>query len=211
MVITENLLENIIQQLDGKALVRVPASEAEYLAIADHFPHKIEYHASEIIAMGLATPWHEALVMNIGFIFNRLFGDDNEILILSSNTGIHVPRFEGGYYMPDVVVVKGGLKFKDGSNCIITNPYLIVEVLLPSTIVYDFAEKLVEYKKIPGLAQILFVSQHEMSVMSFIRTDQPNTWLNQDFREPDDLLPLLGAAASLKDVYRKIQFGKAGQ
>jgi len=211
MVITENFLENIIQQLEGKALVRVPASEAEYLSMADHFPHKIEYHASEIIAMGLSTPWHEALVSNLIWLLQNMFVNDNEILILSSNTGIHVPRFEGGYYMPDVVVVKGGLKFKDGSNCIITNPYLIVEVLSPTTTVYDFAEKLVEYKKMPGLEQILFVSQHEMSVMSFIRTDQPNTWLNQDFWGPDDLLPLLGAEASLKDVYRKIQFGKAGQ
>ena len=40
------------------------------------------------------------------------------------------------------MVVQGMPQFRSGSTCIITNPYLLVEILSPSTSKYDKDEKL---------------------------------------------------------------------
>jgi Uma2 family endonuclease len=209
MVTTEPLREHLLHALADRPLVRVPAPVADYLALAEDFPHKIEYHLSEIIVMGLSSPEHEAIVINIGTLLNLLFGNDDDVRIFGSNAGVHLPQFEGGYYLPDLTLVRGPLQVhRDGNRQVITNPALVVEVLSPSTAAYDLAEKLGEYKKLATLQQVLFVHQDQMWAMSFARTDQPNSWLNQDFRQPDELVPLAGAHAPLRDIYKKIKFGQ---
>ena len=49
--------------------------------------------------------------------------------------------------MPDVMVVKGEPIFKPNSTAVITNPYIIIEVLSPATKQFDLSEKLPEYKQ----------------------------------------------------------------
>jgi Uma2 family endonuclease len=209
MVATETLREHLLSQLADRPLVRVPAPLADYLALAADFPHKIEYHLSEIIAMGLSSPDHEAIVINLGTILSLLFGDDDDARVFGSNAGVHLPQFEGGYYLPDLTLVRGPLQVNQlGNRQVITNPALVVEVLSPSTATYDLAEKLGEYKKLESLQQVLLVHQDQMWAMSFARTDEPNTWLNQDFRLPDELVPLAGAYAHLRDIYKKVKFEK---
>lgn len=60
--------------------------------------------------------------------------------------------------MPDVMVIQGEPSFKLRSNCIITNPYLIVEILSPSTKNFDLSEKLPEYKLLNSLQQVIYVN-----------------------------------------------------
>jgi Uma2 family endonuclease len=186
-----------------------PPPVADYLALAEDFPHKIEYHLSQIIVIGLSTPEHEAIVANLIWLLQNLFSNDGDVRVFGSNAGAHLPQFEGGYYLPDLTLVRGPLQLnRDGNRQVITNPALVVEVLSPSTAAYDLAEKLGEYKKLETLQQILFVHRDQLWAMSFARTDQPNTWLNQDFRQPDELVPLAGAHAPLRDIYKKIKFDK---
>jgi Uma2 family endonuclease len=209
MVATETLREHLLSQLADRPLVRVPAPLADYLALAADFPHKIEYHLSEIIAMGLSSPDHEAIVANLIGLLQNFFSDDDDARVFGSNAGVHLPQFEGGYYLPDLTLVRGPLQVNQlGNRQVITNPALVVEVLSPSTATYDLAEKLGEYKKLESLQQVLLVHQDQMWAMSFARTDEPNTWLNQDFRLPDELVPLAGAYAPLRDIYKKVKFEK---
>jgi Uma2 family endonuclease len=206
MVITKNLTEQITEQLKIKELVAIPASEKEYLELAQTIPFKIEYHNCEIITMGLASFWHETLVMNLGLILNTLFLNAEDIFITGSNTGVQIQKFEGGYYMPDVLVVKGNPQFKENSKCIITNPFIIVEVLSDSTTNFDKNDKLQEYQTLESLQHIIFVSQKKISVSTYTRTDKPNTWINQNFRELADSFSIGEATVLIKDIYRKIQF-----
>ena len=208
MVITQNLKENIVEQLKTQALVRIPAAESDYFSVAYDLPFKIEYHQSEIVTMGLASPWHEVLVMNLGRILNNIFFDNDNVLVLGSNSGVHIPKFEGGYYMPDVMVVKGKLQLKKKSNCIITNPYIIVEILSPSTQDYDLTEKQPEYKHLESLQQLIYINPKKMNVSSYIRSANPNIWLNQDFYEETEAVMIDNSPVLLKDIYRKVQFEK---
>ena len=208
MVVAENLIRSIQKQLETQTLVQIPASEVEYMAAVAELPFKIEYHQSEIITMGLASIWHEVIVMNLGAFLHKLFFTNDDYLVMGSNAGVHVPKFEGDYYMPDVLVVKGTPEFKPNSKCIITNPYLIIEVLSPSTSSFDTSGKLEEYKDFESLQQIVYIFQNRPKVVTYTRTEAPNTWLNQDYKNFEDSLLIAGHSILLSDVYRKVRFEK---
>lgn len=208
MVAEKSIKETILEELKTKEIVCIPASEEEYLDLANKLPFKVEYHNSEIITMGLATPSHEALVMNMGTILNILFGDNEDIMVYGSNVGVQIPKFEGGYYLPDVLVLKDEPIFKANSTAIITNPSIIVEVLSKATEDFDVTEKLHEYKTLPSLEQIIFINQKKVGIMSFLRSENPNIWLNQDFYDETDIMQVAGKDIAVKDIYKKVKFQK---
>lgn len=204
MVLAQDLRSTILERLKAEEVVRIPASEVEYFAVADQLPFKVEYHNSEIITMGLASYFHEIIVANWIFILRSILPD--EFTVLGSNSGIQIPKFEGGYYLPDVMVVKGEPVFKPNSTAIITNPYLIVEIHSPTTAQFDSDIKLPEYKQQDSLQQIIYVNQNRARVSSYRRTDQPNTWINQEFFSLEEVMQVEGQEVLIKDIYRKIKF-----
>lgn len=206
MVLAQDLRTTILERLKTEAVVRIPASEVEFFALADQLPFKVEYHNSEIITMGLASYWHEVLVMTIGGILQNVFAFSEEYTVLGSNAGVQIPKFEGGYYLPDVMVVKGEPAFKPNSTAIITNPYLIVDIHSPTTAQFDSDIKLPEYKQQDSLQQIIYVNQDRARVSSYRRTDQPNTWINQEFFSLEEVMQVEGQEVLIKDIYRKIKF-----
>lgn len=208
MVAAKSIRETILEELKTKEIVCIPASEEDYLDLVSKLPFKAEYHNSEIITMGLASFWHETLVMSIGTILNILFSDSDEHYVLGSNSGVQIPKFEGGYYMPDVLVVKGEPIFKENSTAIITNPYIVVEVLSKATETFDLSDKLHEYKYLESLQQIIFINQKKVGVMSYLRSENPNIWLNQDFYNEDDKMQIDGKEIAVKDIYKKVKFEK---
>jgi Uma2 family endonuclease len=208
MIITNNLKDSIIEQLKTNDLVRIPASEDDYFSVAYSLPFQVQYHDSEIITMGLASFIHEALVIILGTIISNLLSDKDEFTVLGSNSGVHIPRFEGGYYMPDALVIKGEPVFKGKSSAIITNPHIIIEILSPSTQDFDLTEKLPEYKHLDSLQQVIFVSQKKVNVSSYTRSENPNVWLNQDFDKETDELLIENRPVLLSQIYKKIKFDK---
>jgi Uma2 family endonuclease len=208
MIATKSIKETILEELKTKEIVRIPASEEDYLDLANKLPFKVEYHDSEIITMGLASFWHEALIGNMIWVLKNLFLDNDSYYVQGSNSGVQIPKFEGGYYLPDVLVVKDEPVFKPNSTAIITNPYIIVEVLSKATQDFDVTEKLHEYKLLPSLQQVIFVNQKEVGVMNYLRSENPNIWLNQDFYDENDIMQIDGKAVLVKDIYKKIKFEK---
>jgi Uma2 family endonuclease len=209
MVIGKNIKETILSEVTTQKLVRIPASKEDYFALAEELPFKIEYHENEIITMGLASYWHEKITATLIALLYQLFSQkDSDFDILGSNSGVQIPKFEGGYYMPDVTIVKGNPVFKENSSAIITNPYIIVEVLSPATKAFDLSEKLPEYKLIESLQQVIYVNPEKISVSTFIRSENPNAWINQDFYSLEDSITVEDASISLADIYRKIVFEK---
>jgi len=204
MVTTKTLKETIIERLKTEDLVQIPASEADFLAVAEQLPFKVEYHNSEIVTMGLASFLHEIIVSNMIFILRNILPDS--FFVVGSNSGIQIPRFEGGYYLPDVLVVKGEPSFKPNSTAIITNPLIVVEILSPSTSKFDSESKLPEYKHLESLQQIIMIDQKKIGVSSYLRADQPNTWINQDFYSLEDVMLIEGQEVFIKDIYQKIKF-----
>ncbi len=205
MVAVETIAETLLERLQIEDVVRISASEAEYLELADDFPYKLDYHKGEIIAMSLATFWHEVLVNSIGFLLEQFYR--NKLFFVSnSNAGLQIQKGDNSYYQPDLMVVQGLPIFRPGSNCIITNPYLLVEILSPSTSKYDKDEKLPLYKDLPSLQYVVLVAQNRPFVSVYARTDQPDTWLNTDYKTLSSVARLGELALPLREIYHKIQF-----
>lgn len=110
--------------------------------------------------------------------------------------------------MPDVLVVKGEPIFKENTKAIITNPYIIVEVLSLATSTFEVEYKLPEYKHLESLQQIIYVSPRKVFVSTYVRSENPIVWLNQDFHSLDDAIVVEEASVSLSDIYKKIKFEK---
>ncbi|MER0438372.1 Uma2 family endonuclease [Emticicia sp. W12TSBA100-4] len=208
MVAAKSIKETILEELKTKEIVCIPASEADYLDLASKLPFKVEYHNSEIITMGLASFWHETIIGNMIWMLKNLFSDSDEHYVLGSNSGVQIPKFEGGYYMPDVLVVKGEPIFKANSTAIITNPYIVIEVLSKATETFDLSDKLHEYKHLGSLQQIIFINQKKVGVMSYLRSENPNIWLNQDFYNETDVMQIDGKDIAVKEIYKKVKFEK---
>ena len=91
MLAVENLAEYLLEQIKTQDVVRVPASEAEYLNIVPEFSGKLEYHNGEIIATSLAKLWHEMLVNELGFPLEQYFRN-KPLLVVNSNAGYRCQR-----------------------------------------------------------------------------------------------------------------------
>ena len=69
------------------------------------------------------------------------------------------------------------------------NPTLVIEVLSPSTEVYDRGEKFRHYQELASLQEYILVSQDRIRVehYRFIKTQ----WVQTEFHGPEDVLPLV--------------------
>lgn len=205
MVAVDNLAQQLIERLKTEEFFRVPASEAEYLDIAPEFPGKLEYHNGEIIAMSLATALHELIVAHISRLLSNYYFD-KDFLVTSSNAGLQIVRPDGSYYQPDLMVTESQWQFKKGSNCIITNPFLVVEVLSKSTSKYDQGDKMTDYKDVPSLQGIIHLWQNRPFVSVYERTDNPDSWLVTDYKTLDSVARLGDLSLPLNEIYHKITF-----
>ena len=208
MVAVENLAEYLLAQIKTQDVVRVSASEAEYLDLAPEFPGKLEYYNGEIIAISLASAIHELVVAFISRLLTNYYFD-KDFLVTSSNAGLQIPRPDGSYYQPDLMVTKGAWQFKEGSKSIITDPYLLVEVMSPGTHKDDNEDKLRLYKDVSTLHYLVYAAQDRPYVTVYERTDKPDVWLNTDYKTIDSIAQLGELALPLREIYHKIQFPQA--
>jgi Uma2 family endonuclease len=138
---------------------------------------------------------------------------------------IWIPNFNCGTYA-DVLVINGEPEFNgDSASALaelrtdeILNPFLIVEVLSPSTEAYDFpaetlrerGEKFRKYRSLPSLQEYLLVSQTEPYLEQYYNSDRPHNtrwqWQVCDRLEQSIILPSLNLELPMKEIYRRISF-----
>ncbi len=193
------------EELGEDVEIRVPASFEEYLELIEDCEYNIEYFNGEIISMGNASYYHEKLVGLIIFALRKTL--PSNCTILGSNIKIHVEDVLGkANFNADVSVVEGEPEFLvlpsgKTSTSNILNPVVVVEVTSRSTIAHDYGDKLMAYKKIGSLKQVIFVSQYENSVTVYERQGL-HTWLSTDYVSVEDSFLVLGATIQLKDIYQ---------
>jgi len=197
-----------LEALDEEMPLRFPASFEEYLEWTEKCDFTIEYFNSEIVIMGNASYFHEKLVIRLGYLLTKLFDKIPSFSILGSNVKIHVAdALEPDDFNADVSVIQGEPLFVTlpsgkKSNTRITNPVLVVEVTSKSTIAHDFGDKLLAYKKIPSLQQVIFVSQYERLVTVYERKG-PSFWELRDYNQLEDSFLVLGEPLSFKEIYKE--------
>lgn len=189
-------------------------TEAEYLAMADASPVKLEFlggvvYAKDeplgepldgvVYAMAGAHPNHTRIPKNFDRAAVAVL-DARGCQSFDSDQRVQLGEL-GEYVYPDSTYVCGDPEF-DGIALL--NPTLIVEVLSPSTERRDRREKLPAYRAIPSIEQILLIASDEPYVESYRRHDE--LWVHETVRRLDATIPVLGHPVLLRGIYRFIKF-----
>lgn len=142
---------------------------AEYLAWEREQDVRHEYVHGEVFAMAGGSPRHAALIaavtIELGVAHRggpcRVLATDQRIL---AEDGEH-------YVYADVSVVCGSILLARGTNDVLTNPAVVVEVLSKGTEVYDRGKKWDGYQKIASVTDYLLVSQSEPHIEHYQRRE----------------------------------------
>lgn len=175
----------------------------EYLQYEEESEFRSEFYKGELFPIEATTRRHSNIVLNVATTLRttlRAQGCD----IVTENVKVEV--IKNVYYpYPDVVLTCDP---DDNHTLIIKKPTLIVEVLSPSTSDYDKSFKWKQYRKITSLRYYMMISQDEISVELFSRSDNQSLWSFQEFADIQDIIHLKNPDFDLKlsAIYELIEF-----
>lgn len=177
----------------------------EYLELETSATFRSEYYDGQIFPMAGGTPNHNRIGGNFYAAFNfALKGQPYDVFINDMRLWIPCKRL---YTYPDVMVIADQLEFAPGRRDTITNPVMIAEVLSVSTEKYDRVGKFKLYRGIPTFREYILISQTEIYVEQYLKTED-NKWLFTEYEGENALLALTSISfqVSLLDLYDKVEF-----
>lgn len=180
-------------------------SPQDYLAIERQAEGRSEYLDGEILAMTGGSRRHNLIVTNLVRELSLQL-KNRPAEVYPSDLRVRIPA-TGLYTYPDLVVVQGEPHFEDAQADTLLNPSLIVEVLSPSTEMYDRGKKFEHYRTLDSLQEYLLVAQDEPRVELFTR--QPGLrWLFTAIAgfERTLVLPSIQCEVALAEIYDKVAF-----
>ncbi|MGE0490512.1 MAG: Uma2 family endonuclease [Vulcanimicrobiota bacterium] len=181
----------------------------EYLALEQASETRSEYYQGQIFAMTGGTVEHNQIVRNLTLELGlALRGGPCQVFVTDLRLFIATHDL---FTYPDLFVVCGPLARLEGRSDTLTDATLVVEVLSPSTEVYDRGEKFLFYQSLPSLAEYLLVSQ-QPRVERRTRTG-PGEWHTSLFQQLDQSLELASVGVTLKlaDIYREVELSRTTQ
>lgn len=177
-----------------------------YLEIEADSAEKIEFHDGKIIAMAGGTLTHNIIAGKAITALNIFIEAQNlPFLVAGSDMKIHIENPTPHVVFPDAVVIcEQPIYYKDRKD-IITNPLLIVEVLSPSTEVYDRTDKFGLYRTLPSFQEYVLIHQDQVKATVFTRQDD-TTWIMRDYAG-SEAVPVLHALHGCTLDFEKLYKG----
>jgi Uma2 family endonuclease len=176
----------------------------QYLEIERKAEFKSEYFQGEMFAMGGAREPHNLIVWNLASELHQQLRKRpcrayvNDMRVRVTTTGL--------YTYPDVVAVCGEPEFLDETRDTLLNPSLIVEVLSPSTEIYNRIRKFEHYRSVESVSEYLMIASERVSAELYSR--QPDgRWMLTAVNRLEDSLDLqsVGVHLALADLYEKVE------
>src|ERR1019366_3535572 len=177
----------------------------QYLEIERKAEFKSEYYQGEIFAMSGAREGHNLIVWNLAAELHRQLRAKpcrayiNDMRVRVNATGLYTYR--------DAAAVGGEPQFLDENRDTLLNPSLIVEVLSPSTEIYNRIRKFEHYRSVESVSEYLMLASERVSAELYPR--QPDgRWLLTAVNRLEDSLDLesVGVRLALADLYEKVDF-----
>lgn len=137
----------------------------------DALEERHEFRDGELVAMSGGTVIHSRIIVNcIRGIGNRLVGKSCDVY--DSNLRVRITRGRL-YSYPDATVICGGpiIDPDDRSGETVTNPQLVLEVLSPSTELYNRRTKFDRYRELESFREYVLISQESPRVETYFRRD----------------------------------------
>jgi Uma2 family endonuclease len=179
----------------------------EYLVFERRAAVKHEFYNGNIVEMPGGTTNHNLIATNfIVALSNALEEKDKKYLVFTCDMKVQIPEFYHFAYSVTVVICEYPELYQ-GNKDVITNPILIVEVMSPSSQVYDRGEKFYKYRTLPSLQEYVLASQERPWVNAFYR-GKPNTWIDTvaDKLESAIYFKSIDCEISLNRIYKNIEF-----
>ena len=178
-----------------------------YLAMIADGERRLEYHDGEVIDIQSATEQHGLICTNLtGLIYNCIY--DKDCNIYAGDRELWIEECRKMFY-PDHIIVCGEHDLKQMSKNVkaTINPAIVVEVLSESTEKRELTTKMRCYKTLKSLKQIIFIAQSEKYILSLERDkENDRLWLDMEYFEDDEIIPIRDCEIILKDIYRKVTF-----
>jgi len=190
----------------ASAVPKTRFTPEQYLAWERKAGFKSEYYDGYITAMAGASRMHNRIAGN----FYRKISDQPEnraceafisdLRLCVSSTGL--------YTYPDVMALCGEALFQDDEVDTLLNPMVIVEVLSPTTELYDRGAKFGHYRRLDSLKEYVLVAQNRVLVERF--TGQGDDWLLSALNDFNDTLRLVSIDCSvpLREIYARVDFSE---
>ncbi|MEO7730680.1 MAG: Uma2 family endonuclease [Kofleriaceae bacterium] len=182
----------------GRVAERSQLTADEYLAWEREQPVKHEFLHGEVFAMAGGTPRHNALCVSIGAEMRAVLRSRG-CMVLSSDQRLAFPP-QARYVYPDVTVICGPPLFQAGTNDVITNPTILVEVLSSSTEEYDRGLAWTGYQRIASLTDYLLVAQVEARIEQY-RRNADGSWTYRVAGPRDQIALTGGGAFAIDEIY----------
>jgi len=179
----------------------------QYLAVERAAQYRSEFFRGEMFAMVGASRKHNLIAGNVNRRLSEQF-DGRKCEVYQSDMRVKV-NATGLYTYPDVVATCDEPRFEDDHVDTLVNPKVIVEVLSPSTELWDRGKKFKHYRNIPSLRECVLISQDHVMVEKFsINAD--GEWALRDYRTLEDILVLdsISCQIKLSDIYARIEFSE---
>ena len=157
----------------AKQLDLPPVTFDEYVEFERNSNVRHEIQGGVLVAMAGGRIEHD----DVGDNFRRKFGKAYEAGGCRPNSGdvmVYLAGHDKGAY-PDATVTCGEREFREEKDPderrVLLNPTLVVEVLSPSTAMYDMKDKLDGYLSIPSLRQVVLADPTTPWVRVITRTE----------------------------------------
>ena len=174
----------------------------EYRAMEATSEVRLEYVDGEVFAMAGGRRWHNHIGSGfVGELRNAVKGCG--CYAYGSDMKVHVN--EGAEFYPDATVVCRPVTFPEGDDCAVTNPVVIVEVLSPTTAVWDLTGKRERYATLASLQHYLVAHADAWQVHHY-RRNPDGSW-RVTFHGAGDTIDLdaVGVTLSVDAVYAGVE------
>lgn len=171
-----------------------------YLEWENAQPEKHEFHRGEIFAMTGGRRTHGRVLSNlVRLLGNHLDGSGCQVFADSMKVQIA----DDTVLYPDVFVTCD--KADLATDQIFRAPKLVIEVLLPSTQVYDRSKKFALYRRLESLQEYILVDPDTRRVEGFHRNAE-GLWVLHDMSDGDTLeAASLGLRVPMSEVFAGIE------
>lgn len=174
----------------------------EYFAWEEQQELKHEYIDGEVYAMSGGTLNHSRITTN----FSRLLGnhlDDGRCTVFNSDARVKIHE-SSKYVYPDTSVT---CDERDRNNTqFINHPCLIIEVLSPSTELYDRVKKFKLYRRSPSLRDYVLVNANEIEIDLHHKNDM-GRWEELNYVAGDIVeIESINLTFQIEQIYKNITF-----
>ena len=179
----------------------------EYLVLEEKAARKSEYYRGEIFAMAGGSINHNRIARNVCNALTQAF-DKRPCEAFISDVRLWLEHAKL-YTYPDVMVICGEPKFVPERTDTLTNPLVIVEVLSPSTQLYDCNSKFLFYRGLETLQDYLLIEQDKI-YLDYYHKLGPNEWHLKTYEAQADFIRLeaIEVELSVEQIYARVSFGR---